>query len=71
MLLAALGVAGGLAAASWLTRVLASLLFGVQAGDPMTLGAVSLILLASAFPASCLPATRAATVDPMIALRCD
>ena len=71
MLLAVLGTAGGLVAASWLTRFLSSLLFGVRAGDPVTLSAVSVLLLAATFLATYLPAKRAASIDPLIALRCE
>jgi ABC-type antimicrobial peptide transport system permease subunit len=69
MLLTGLGVTLGLLIAWWLTRFLASLLFGVGAQDPVTLCVVSLALLAAAFLATYLPARRAATIDPMIALR--
>jgi putative ABC transport system permease protein len=69
MLLTCLGVTLGLLIAWWLTRFLASLLFGVGAQDPATLCVVSLALLAAAFLATYLPARRAATIDPMIALR--
>jgi putative ABC transport system permease protein len=71
MMLALVGVSIGIVAATWLTRFLASLLFGVRARDPVTLTVVSLVLLASAFLATYLPARRAATVDPMVALRCE
>jgi putative ABC transport system permease protein len=69
MLLAAIGLAIGLAGAFGLTRLLTSLLFGVSATDPLTFIAVSLLLAAVAFAASYLPARRAARVDPMVALR--
>jgi putative ABC transport system permease protein len=71
MLLAGLGATAGLVVASWLTRFLSSLLFGVPAGDPVTLSAVAALLLAATFLATYLPAKRAATVDPMVALRCE
>jgi ABC-type antimicrobial peptide transport system permease subunit len=51
------------------SRVLASFLFGVGTYDPITLGACALVLGASAALACWLPARRAASVDPMIALR--
>jgi len=57
--------------ASWLTRFLSSLLFGVRTRDPLTLSAVSVLLLAAAFLATFLPAQRAASLDPMVALRCE
>jgi putative ABC transport system permease protein len=69
MLLAGAGVLLGLLAASWLTRFLASLLFGVPGRDPVTLSAVSLVLLAAAFLATYLPARRASSIEPIVALR--
>ena len=69
MVLVALGVTLGLLIAWSLTRFLASLLFGVRAQDPVTLSIVSLALFAAALLATSLPAWRAATIDPMVALR--
>ena len=65
----AAGLALGLAGASVLSRSLKSLLYGVQASDPVTLVAVSLALIATGATAAFLPARRAARVDPMTALR--
>jgi putative ABC transport system permease protein len=67
--LVALGLVIGLAAAFVLTRVMASLLFGISATDPVTFITISFVLLAVALLASYIPALRATRVDPMIALR--
>jgi ABC-type antimicrobial peptide transport system permease subunit len=69
--LAALGVVLGLVGAIVSMRVLRSLLFEVSPTDPLTLGAVGALLIATATAAAYIPARRAATVDPMVALRTD
>jgi hypothetical protein len=66
--LAGIGVAIGVALAYLLTRFLASLLFGVKAGDPWTLAAVALILSLVSLIATYVPARRAAATDPGQAL---
>jgi predicted permease len=63
------GVVAGLAGAVLLTRVMASLLFGVSATDAATFSIVTVILIATAALASYIPAYRATRVDPIIALR--
>jgi predicted permease len=67
--LAALGVGIGLLAAAWLSGSIASLLFETRAVDPVTYGAVAVLLLAVAVAASLVPARRAMRADPLSALR--
>jgi putative ABC transport system permease protein len=69
--LAGAGVLLGLAGAFLLTRLVASLLFGVGPRDPLTFVCVPVALVAVAVVASYIPARRAARVDPMTALRCE
>ena len=69
--LASVGVAAGLAAAFFVTRVLQSQLYGVTASDPFTYVLIATVLGAVALLAAWLPACRAAKVDPMEALRCE
>jgi ABC-type antimicrobial peptide transport system permease subunit len=69
--LASLGVALGLAGAVGLSQLLSSLLFGVGRGDPLTYGGGSVALVGVVLLASCLPARRAAGVDPTEALKGD
>jgi len=63
------GVVAGLLGAMALTRVMASLLFGVSATDALTFSMVPVLLIATAMLATYLPALRATRVDPTVALR--
>ena len=67
--LVGVGLLIGLVSAFVLTRVMESLLFGISATDPVTFGIICVVLLIVATLASYIPALRAATVDPMVALR--
>ncbi len=71
MALALTGVAIGLAGAFILTRLMSSLLFGVQSTDPLTFVAIAALLTLIALLASYIPARRAARIDPMVSLRCE
>jgi len=66
-----LGAVIGLGTAFGLTRLLTKFLFEVDAGDPMTFGAVALLLAVVALIACYVPARRATKVDPLEALRCE
>jgi ABC-type antimicrobial peptide transport system permease subunit len=69
MELALIGIVAGLVGAIGLTRVMASLLFGVGATDTVTFSAVTLILAMVSLLATYLPAMRVTLVDPVVALR--
>jgi putative ABC transport system permease protein len=67
--LALLGISAGTIAAVFLTRIMASLLYGVGTLDPVSFAAVPLMLAAIALFASWVPARRASAMDPVLALR--
>jgi len=67
--MAALGTGIGLGTGLLAVRSLRSMLYGVAASDPVTLGLAAAAVIATALAASYLPARRAACVDPMVALR--
>ena len=69
LVLAAIGIGLGTVAALGLTRLMASLLYGVDPLDLPTFGVVGLTLAVVAALASWLPARRAAAVDPAVTLR--
>lgn len=69
VLLAAIGIALGLAAAAAMTGILQRLLFETRAGDPGTFAMLAAVFLAVASAASILPARRALRIDPVEALR--
>jgi putative ABC transport system permease protein len=69
LMLAAIGVALGLLGAFGVTRVIQSLLYNVSTTDPISFLGVSIFLTVIAVLASYLPARRATTVDPIVALR--
>jgi len=71
LLLTGLGVVIGVSAAMVAARLIQSILFGVRSTDFATFVVVSFLLAAIALLASYLPARRASSVNPMIALRCE
>ncbi|MEK6405527.1 MAG: FtsX-like permease family protein [Acidobacteriota bacterium] len=71
LVLTSLGIAIGQTGAVSMTRIMSSLLYGVAATDTLTFVATPLLLGSIALLASYVPARRAASVDPMAALKCE
>jgi predicted permease len=69
LVLVAIGISAGMAAAFGVSRLLGTLLFGISPSDPLTFTVIPLALGLMALAASYLPALRATRVDPMVALR--
>ena len=68
-IMTAVGIAGGLSVAFWLTRQVQSQLFGLAPNDPVTLTAASVLLALIAIGAGYIPARRATAIDPIVSLR--
>jgi len=67
--MAAGGITLGLAGAFALTRLMASMLYGISPSDPFTFALISIVLAAVALAASYLPSRRAMLLEPVSALR--
>jgi ABC-type antimicrobial peptide transport system permease subunit len=70
-LLLAGGLALGVVSSLWATRFVETLLFQLEAHDPMTIASAAAVLVVVGLVAAWVPARRASRVDPMVALRCE
>jgi ABC-type antimicrobial peptide transport system permease subunit len=68
-LVVAAGLSAGLVGVFLVGRLLAPLVFGFKAADPITIGSAAGLLVAVAFAAACIPAIAASRVDPAVVLR--
>jgi len=71
LLMALVGVAIGIPVAAATTGLLKSMLFGLTPNDPATIGAMVVAIVGVAILAGAIPASRAARIDPVVALRCE
>jgi putative ABC transport system permease protein len=69
MLQALAGTVTGIAGAVLLSKLMTKMLYGVQPTDPLTFAAVTLVLAFAALLATCVPARKAARIEPIVALR--
>ena len=69
LVIAAIGMAAGLAAAILLTRLMRGLLFGIEPADPLTFACTSSVIAVTAVAACYFPARRAARIDPLESMR--
>ena len=71
MVLTVAGLIVGLLLVFAVGRVATNLLYGVSPADPVSIAVAMAVLAAASVLAACVPARRAAKVDPMVALRCE
>jgi predicted permease len=69
LLIAAVGIAAGLGAAAFMTRLMRGLLFGIEPADPLTFAFTTSVIALTAIAACYFPARRAARIDPLVSMR--